>query len=321
MIKVSDVAYARFAAPDLDRMETFLLDFGLTRQHRDDNSLYMRGTGPDHHLHVTHLVDEPGFIGMAFNANSMTDLDKLSKVDGALAVEQIDEPGGGHRVRITDPNGFQVETIFGQETLDPLPVNELIGPDHGPGHPRVHDVQRTEKIPCPVLRLGHVVLNVLDCDTMDEYCRSHFGFLQSDIAFVPGSDDELALVFLRCNKGKEYIDQHSLLFTKAKEPGLAHIAFEVEDINALFVGHEYLQTKEYEHSWGIGRHTPAANIFDYWFDNYGNRVEHFFGGDLLNEDDPTRTHATVSDILESQWGARMSERRASLKTTYDPLKG
>ena len=87
MIKVSDVAYARFAAPDLDRMETFLLDFGLTRQHRNDNSLYMRGTGPDHHLHVTHLADEPRFIGMAFNANSMTDLDKLSKVDGASAVE------------------------------------------------------------------------------------------------------------------------------------------------------------------------------------------------------------------------------------------
>jgi hypothetical protein len=47
----------------------------------------MRGTGPDHHLHVTHLADEPGLIGMAFNANSMTDLDKLSKVDGASAVE------------------------------------------------------------------------------------------------------------------------------------------------------------------------------------------------------------------------------------------
>ncbi len=32
MIKATDVAYARFAAPDLDRMESFLVDFGLTRQ-------------------------------------------------------------------------------------------------------------------------------------------------------------------------------------------------------------------------------------------------------------------------------------------------
>ena len=289
MIKVADVAYARFAAPDLGRMESFLVDFGLTRQHRDECTLYMRGTGPDHHLHITHLANDPGFIGIAFNATSFSDLEKLSEAEGASEVEKIDEPGGGYRVRITDPDSFQVETIFGQATLAPLPVNELIGPDHGPGHPRVRDVQRTEKIPCPVSRLGHVVLNVSDCVVMVEFYRSNFGLLQSDIAFVSGSDDELALTMLRCDKGKDYVDQHSLLLTKSKEPGLGHIAFEVEDINALFIGHEYLQSKEYEHSWGIGRHTPAANIFDYWFDNYGNRIEHFFGGDLLNEDDTTRT--------------------------------
>ena len=30
MIKVTDVAYARFRAPDLEKMEDFLIDFGLT---------------------------------------------------------------------------------------------------------------------------------------------------------------------------------------------------------------------------------------------------------------------------------------------------
>ncbi len=45
MIRVTDVAYARFEAPDLDPMETFLVDFGLIRQHRDDDTLYMRGAG------------------------------------------------------------------------------------------------------------------------------------------------------------------------------------------------------------------------------------------------------------------------------------
>ena len=59
MIKVTDVAYARFTAPDLDRMESFLVDFGLARQYRDEKSLYLRGAGPDHHLHITHLTDEP----------------------------------------------------------------------------------------------------------------------------------------------------------------------------------------------------------------------------------------------------------------------
>jgi hypothetical protein len=39
---------------------------------------------------------------------------------------------------------------------------------------------------------------------------------------------------------------------------------------------------------------------------------------LLNVDDETRTHQ-LAGILESQWGAQLSDRRASLKTDYDPL--
>ena len=54
MIKVTDVAYVRFAAPDLERMENFLVDFGLTRSVRTDDTLYMRGLDPEHHLHITH---------------------------------------------------------------------------------------------------------------------------------------------------------------------------------------------------------------------------------------------------------------------------
>ena len=37
MIKVDDIAFVRFTAPDLDAMETFLVDFGLTRAHRDEH--------------------------------------------------------------------------------------------------------------------------------------------------------------------------------------------------------------------------------------------------------------------------------------------
>ena len=73
MIKVTDVAYARFQAPDLDLMEGFLNDFGLTRSARTETSLYMRGTDKDHHLHITEL-GEPKFVGFAFNAASEEDL-------------------------------------------------------------------------------------------------------------------------------------------------------------------------------------------------------------------------------------------------------
>ena len=37
MIKVTDVAYTRFTAPDLDRMEDFLTDFGLDNAVGEDD--------------------------------------------------------------------------------------------------------------------------------------------------------------------------------------------------------------------------------------------------------------------------------------------
>ena len=39
MIKVEDIAYVRFSAPDLDRMERFVRDFGLIVAERDEASI------------------------------------------------------------------------------------------------------------------------------------------------------------------------------------------------------------------------------------------------------------------------------------------
>ena len=118
MIKVTDVAYARFRAPDLDRMESFLKDFGLTRSARTNTALYMRGTDGDHHLHITE-IGEPAFLGFAFNAASEEDLHIISQAKGASAVENISEPGGGKRVKLSDPDNFIIEVVHGVEELSP----------------------------------------------------------------------------------------------------------------------------------------------------------------------------------------------------------
>src|SRR5712692_10345641 len=95
-IKATDIAYGRLRAPDLDVMEEFLTRFGLTRVERTSNALYMRGSDPAHHLHITEKGD-PRFVGLAYYAQSEDDLKGLSKAPGASAVEAIDEPGGGKR--------------------------------------------------------------------------------------------------------------------------------------------------------------------------------------------------------------------------------
>src|SRR5580692_10618812 len=121
VIKAADLAYGRLRSPDLDKQEEFLTAFGMVRAERTKNALYMRGTDAPHHVHVTEL-GEPKYVGIAFHTGSEEDLEKLSRVDGASKVESIDEPGGGKRVRLTDPDGFQIEVVHGMAMLPKIPV-------------------------------------------------------------------------------------------------------------------------------------------------------------------------------------------------------
>ncbi len=66
LIKVEDIAFVRFRAPDLSEMAGFLEDFGL-RPERQGQVLYARGSGPAPFLHVT----VPGDAGFAFHELTM----------------------------------------------------------------------------------------------------------------------------------------------------------------------------------------------------------------------------------------------------------
>ena len=116
-------------APDLDAMEEFLTHFGLTRAARTPTALFMRGTDPVHHIHVTEKADDAGFVGFAYHAASEEDLARVATAPGASAVEALDEPGGGKRVRLREPNGYQVEVRAGPRGA---------AADPGAAHPDEH---------------------------------------------------------------------------------------------------------------------------------------------------------------------------------------
>ena len=121
VIKVTDIAWGRFRSPDLDVQEEFLTRFGLVKTERTSTALYMRGTDPVHHIHVTEKGD-PKFVGFAYHAASEDDLHRLAKAPGASGVEEIDEPGGGKRVRLTEPNGYQIEVVHGVAPVAPIKI-------------------------------------------------------------------------------------------------------------------------------------------------------------------------------------------------------
>ena len=121
VIKVTDIAYARMRSPDLDLQAEFLDNFGLVKSERTNNAIYYRGTDPVHHLHITEK-GEPKFVGFAYHAASEDDLKTVAKVPGASGIENLDEPGGGKRVRLTEPNGYQIEVVWGMEKVPELPA-------------------------------------------------------------------------------------------------------------------------------------------------------------------------------------------------------
>jgi catechol 2,3-dioxygenase-like lactoylglutathione lyase family enzyme len=298
-IKVNDIAFVRFQAPDLDVMQAFLEDFGMRLAQRTGDTLYMRGTDDEGFVHVTHLGAEAGFVCLAFEANSLADLDDLAAGDDFSDVVDLDGPGGGHVVRATDPNGFQVEVVAGRARVGRLPVPTHAIRNDAVSHPRKGAPLRLESGPSHVKRLGHCVLNVVDYRASELWYKQHFGLVTSDEIQL---DERTALgAFLRCDRGDRYVDHHSLFLVGTGAAGFNHAAFEVSDFDDLMTGHSHLTTRGRHAQWGIGRHILGSQIYDYWLDPYGHMVEHWTDGDLFNNATPPNI-ADLASLLGSQWG-------------------
>jgi catechol 2,3-dioxygenase-like lactoylglutathione lyase family enzyme len=297
IIKVDDVAFPRFQAPDLEQMETFLEKFGMRRVARTGSALYMRGTDADHHVHVTHL-GPPAFLGLAFRAASRDDLGALANATGK-PVEALEEPGGGSVVRLHDPDGRRIDVVCGIDELPRLDLRTHPPLNSGSARPRVGTLQRVEPGPAQVKRFGHAALKTTNLAALSRWYQLHLGMLVSDEVYVEGPDKPMGR-FMRCDRGRQATDHHTLLVIDAGEIKLGHCAWEVADFDDLMVGHEHLRNADYRHYWGIGRHVLGGQIFDYWKDPLGFTVEHWTDSDLLVADEPSASHHILNAL--SQWG-------------------
>lgn len=299
MIAVRDIAYVRYQVEDLDAQETFLKDFGLRVHIRTATALQMAAGNGGYPAYIAELGANKA-LGVGFRLDSLEDLQRIGAHFDRDVVKNV-EVGAGWSVTLQDPDGQRVDLLYGgdvipSETVRPAFVLNTVGHRR-----RLGTTTRLQVQPSQVMRLGHVVLKTVNFAAMFSFYHDLLGFRVSDSYFAEDPENTVA-TFMHCGLGAEFTDHHTVALVNmgAQAPAFDHCAFEVLDWDDLACGSQFLMKKDYRHSWGIGRHVQGSQIFDYWLDPAGNKIEHWTDGDLVNDATPTTNEPLSLDGL-AQW--------------------
>lgn len=310
--KAKDIAYVRYGRPDLDAQESFFKDFGLQTAAKNDAELLLCGTGPGPYAVIVEKTEKAAFLGLGFDMDSRADLEALAASTGQ-PIEEITRTGGGERVRLTDPNGFTVDALFGR-TPKPLgTVRSALAHNTPFAKPRVNQGQRGPILPPDIVRLGHIVLMTPDFEGTLNWYLSHFGLIPTDVLCL--KEGTPALSFNRCDRGQDPADHHTLVVATYPVRACDHVAFEVNDLDAVALGQQVLKQAGRTHEWGIGRHILGSQIFDYWSDAHGAKFEHFADGDVFTADQETGYHPMSTGGLY-QWGPDLPSKFMAPKISF-----
>jgi len=198
-----------------------------------NGSVYLRGSGPCHHILGLHPRARPELLCINLSAASRADVDRLHRRTADAGAPQIDppaaigEPGGGYGFAFADPEGRVVRVI----AEDARHADACAAPDR------------------PV-QITHVVLNTPRQEEAAAFWVKALGFEISDRSL---------LTFIRCNA-----DHHSIAFHPGESATLHHIAFEMADIDSVMRGAGRMRDAGHPIEWGPGRHGPGNNVFAYF---------------------------------------------------------
>ena len=233
--------------PDLAAAEVFYTQvWRLDVTVRADGITYFRGSGSDHHLLA--LREQPGLpqiLAVTLRARSAAALAEVVQAAAAAGgvVEQpvgpADDPAGGQRLVIRDPDGRRYAIVHG-------------------------DARRTPDAPPPPdqpQRLAHAVLNAHDIPRAQ-------GFLERALGFVL-ADRTRIMAFMNCDA-----DHHTLALGDTDNDALNHIAFVVPTLDAVMRGGGRMMDAGPGIEWGPGRHGPGDNAFNYFIDPFGIVIEY-----------------------------------------------
>jgi catechol 2,3-dioxygenase-like lactoylglutathione lyase family enzyme len=195
----------------------------------------LRGSGPAAHLlKLRQAADGARVRRVVFDARDRDQVDRLHRNVAVIAARcakpaPLDESTGGYGFDFTDHEGRNLRVVCDVR-------------DHASN---LDDPDAPQKI-------AHVNFNTADIDgTLAIFCK---GLGLSVI------DESGPLVFLHGDN----TDHNCVVIAKNGKTTLNHIAFLMEDVNAVMRGAGRMKEAGYPIEWGPGRHGPGNNVFSYF---------------------------------------------------------
>jgi 2,3-dihydroxy-p-cumate/2,3-dihydroxybenzoate 3,4-dioxygenase len=259
MIELIDIAYVRSGAKDIDKCVGFASNIvGLKYQGSDNGVHYLRA---DHRHHCLAFVE--GESGVLSSGLVLRDADALE--NAARHLESIDiavhrgTAAEAHSRRVTDfisfddPWGNKFDLVIGQ-IHDPSFL-ELTRPSSG------------------ITEFGHICVDATDIVAAAKFWNDNFNVKVSD--WVLG-----AAALMRFNAV-----HHTLAVFQGDEPGLCHMNFQVDTIDALFRNWNHIKDHNVEIEQGPGRHPQSGAVFLYFKGPEGLTYEYSWNVRLIEDDD------------------------------------
>ena len=244
--KVTAVRSVMLGVPDLAASKAFYTGiWGLTPVLESGDAVYLRGTGPYHHVLALSAYPKPQVLELDLLADDRGAIDALHRqVSDAAAVAQItaparrDRPGGGYGFCFVDPDGRRVN-ILSEDT------RHADTPPH----------------PDKPAKITHAVLNSPDMAKISDFYGERLGF-----TVKTGNP---RMFFLKCNQ-----DHHSLAFAAGHASTLNHLAFAMSDVGSVARGAKRMMAQGYPLGWGVGQHAAGEDVYAYFEGPEGGGIEY-----------------------------------------------
>lgn len=289
------------ALPDPAGAAAWMVDvWGLYPAEVRGGTHYLRGTGTMPYLVAFEQSDAEFVRSTTFTcADEELAAIKARVADKGWAAKPVTstDPGDGAGLLVELPEGTILRFLAGSTEVE-----------------AIEGFAKASKRVSPV-KLTHVVFNSADAELL--------GAAVEDVLDFRVSDRTKGMVFVRCNDS-----HHSTAFARAGFASLNHVAFEMDDLDAVMRGIGWMRDNGFAPAWGPGRHGPGDNVYAYYIAPFGPVIEYSTAVEKVPADYRTGEPDdwTWPEQRIDQWGIsdkdfaglRVAEERFRCRRDWEP---